>query len=157
MNRTAEREKKYTWVGPIILGHLALYKHPSSLLEIKSVSDIGQNIVIGKLDGLALNSLRSEIDVNALHTSSDEQSADLLYHRRGDLWVTGDIDGPMAIKRLGLPMPDLVFKRGVTDLSLGCSLKMETPTLARLKAAHDSMADFRKEVIGRYLTPDNGS
>jgi len=151
MNRTPERESKYTWVGPMILGHIALYQHQDSKLQINSIADIGRNRVIGKIDGLALKSLRREIIVNAVHTSSDEQSAELLFRRRADLWITGDIDGPMAISSLHLPKPKLVLKSDKTILSMGCSLNMLGSTLSRLKSAHNSMTEFRLKVIEKYI------
>lgn len=154
MNRTAEREPKYTWVGPMLIGHLSIYKRPDSTIIIESLSDINQYTVIGKTDGIALKKLKAEIDFQALYTSSDEQSAKLLFRGRGELWATGNIDGPMAIKKLGLPMPTRVFKLNETDLSMGCSLKLTPATLKKLQDAHNSMADFNKATIEKYLTAE---
>ena len=152
MNRTPQREKKYTWVGPMLIGHLTVYKVPSSPIIINSIEDISKYMVIGKTDGIAIKDLLTKIDFKTLYTSSDEQSAKLLYRGRGDLWATGDMDGPMAIKRLDLPMPIAVYKRTPTDLSMGCSLKLTPGTLSKLTKAHDSMASFRKAVVDKYLS-----
>ncbi|PCJ48502.1 MAG: hypothetical protein COA74_08910 [Gammaproteobacteria bacterium] len=151
MNRTPLREKKYTWVGPMHLGYLTVYKVPSSPIVINSISDISQYLVIGKTDGIALRDLKEKIDFKALYTSSDEQSARLLYRGRGELWATGNVDGPMATKKLGLPLPIAVFQNTPTDLSMGCSLKLLPATLEKLIEANDSMSDFRKIIIDKYL------
>jgi len=153
MNRTKQREHKYTWVGPMILGYLAVYKRPDSEIVINLVEDLKGLTIIGKIDGMAIQDLKSEVDFKVISTSSDEQSARLLYRKRGDLWTTGDIDDPMAIQRIKLPMPSLVFKRAKTDLSMGCSLNLAPEVLTKLKKAHDSMAEYRQITIKKYL-PD---
>lgn len=152
MNRTAQREAKYTWVGPMLIGNYSLYKRPDSPIVINQVSDIEDYVVIGKTDGTALKDLKKEIDFQTVYTSSDEQSAKLLFHGRGDLWATGDMDGPMAIKNLGLPMPTLAFTRNKTDLSMGCSLKLLPSTLKKLQDAHDTMSDFRNNIVKKYIS-----
>jgi len=150
MNRTAERELKYQWVGPLVIGGIGIYKKPLSSIEITSLKDLKNYVVVGKEDSVSIKYLKDIFDAEVIKASSDEQAIKLLYHGRAQLWAAGIIDGPLAAKYLGLPKPEIAFKRGITDLSMGCSLNISPIQYKKLLKAYDSMEDFRKAVMKRY-------
>jgi len=150
MNRTAERELKYQWIGPLVIGGIAIYKQPSSTIEINSLKDLKDYIVVGKQDSVSIKYLKDVFNVKVLKASSDEQAIKLLYRGRAQLWAAGIIDGPLAAKYLELPRPEIAFRRGITDLSIGCSSNIPSSHYKKLLKAHDSMEDFRKSILDKY-------
>jgi len=151
MNRTAKREPKFHWVGPMIHGGVAIYKRPGSPIEINSIFDLKKHLIIGKRDGVSIQDLEARFGINILYTSSDEQAVKLLYQKRANLWAAGLIDGPLAAKAMNLPQPEIAFIRGKTDLSMGCSLNLSPEKLQTLQKAYKTMAEFTEKVINSYI------
>lgn len=150
MNKTKEREKKYQWIGPMIIGGIAIFKKPDSPIVINSMDDLQNYTVIGKVDSVSIQSLKEKYNIKLLEASTDEQAVTLLYHGRAPLLAAGIIDAPLAAKYLDYPKPVMAFKRGTVELSIGCSLNLPALKMNKLLDAYHSMNSFRQKILDKY-------
>jgi len=152
MNRTPQREDQYLWVGPLIMGGLALYKHQDSDIEIKSLSDIKNYTIVGKVDGIAIKDLDTKYGAKLIKAQTDETAAKMFAQKRADLWASGLKDAPLAARYLNLPQPVLAYKMSESDLSMGCSPDMQQSDYSQLVSAYGQIDDLREQIIASYMS-----
>lgn len=156
MNNTLERRDKYRWVGPMILGGLALYKHKDSKIEITSLEQLKNYTVVAKIDGVAGKGLDTNHGATLVKAQNDRTAARMFAKGRGDLWAAGIVDGPLAAQYVGIPQPVIAFRMSSTELSMGCSLGLPDSSYKQLVDAHEAIADIRKDILERYKYGQQG-
>lgn len=151
MNRTPQRETQYLWVGPLVMGGLALFKHQDSDIEITSMADIKHYSIVGKIDGIAIKDLDTKYGAKVIKAQTDETAAKMFAQKRADLWASGLKDAPLAAKYVGIAQPVLAFKMKESDLSMGCSPYIQKTAYEQLIKAHQEISELRLQIIASYM------
>ena len=154
MNRTAEREKYYQWIGPLVSGGLAIYKKADSDIVLNSLNDLKGRTVVGKIDSIALDAIKPEHGAEVVVSGTDEAAAKMFHIGRAELWAGGMIDTPLAARYIGIPEPKVALRLSKADVNIGCSLKLDSNVMKVLRAAHDQVQkELGPTILERYLSP----
>lgn len=154
--RTPEREKLFSWVGPLVTGEWAIFKRNDSDIEITALSDLQNYAVVGMASSADALALQAALGRNILQTASGELAAQMLYRGRADLWISDVFGGVTSAKAMGLPIPKVAFFWKTSDLSLACSAKTSPALIDRLNEANRGLEDFKRDLLAKVSgTPRN--
>jgi polar amino acid transport system substrate-binding protein len=130
--RTAERERLFKWVGPLVKNDWVIYaraddsRHPKALEELRPYVVGGyQNDAVG----VFLKAQGFKVDLS----NFDMQNVQKLAYKRIDFWATGELLGQYLIARNGYKgqiVPLFTFKHA--ELYLACNAEMKQPVVDRL-------------------------
>lgn len=140
--RTAERENKFHWIGPIFRVQWAFFKHRDSDFAINSIDDARKVQSIGTYTDDAKEAMLKRLGFTNLVSMRDNQkNFKRLYRQRIDLMV-GSLTGVEMWKRRYNADPNTVIPCHVfrtVDLYLALSHGTNPATLAKLQKAFDSI------------------
>jgi len=136
--RTEEREKRFSWVGPVAQSDWVFFAKADSTIKLNTLDDARKFKIGGYRDdalALYLKGLKFAID----EAYYDEQNVKKLEGGRIDLWATGSQNGPFFAGKTNTKIkPLLSFKK--TELYLACNLSVAAETIAKLNATLQAMA-----------------
>lgn len=141
INYTDERKDLFQWIAPTQVGGWAIFQRPDGNIEINTVSDVKNYELVGKISSPATTEVERVIGRKVLRTSADEDSIQLLYRGRADLWISGVYDAPAAARKMNMPPPKMVLNWKPATFGIGCSLKTNADAVDVLvKANHERLA-----------------
>lgn len=150
--RTPERERLFSWVGPLIVGEWAIFKRTDSDIEISALSELQNYAVVGMAGSADALALEKALRKNILQAGSGELAAQMLYRGRADLWISETIGGIVSAKAVGLPTPKVAFHWKTSDLSLACSKKTSPVLIDKLDQANRDLEDLKNDLINRLVS-----
>jgi polar amino acid transport system substrate-binding protein len=128
--RTEEREKSFSWVGPVAPNDWVLFAKADSKIELKTLDD-AKKYKVGGYRGDAVSLYLKDQKFTVDEATNDEQSIQKLNAGRIDLWATGIQSGPYNAKKLKINVkPLLSFKK--TELYLACNPSVAPDIIAKL-------------------------
>ena len=136
--RTAERESKFKWVGPIVQNNWVFLAKESSGISVSSMAE-AKALRVGGYQGdavaLYLQSQGFELDL----ASRDNLNALKLDRGRIDLWATGHLLGPYTAKLSGISglKPILTFRQ--TIMSIAFNINTDDAVIDKLNAELEAM------------------
>ncbi len=136
--RTAERESKFKWVGPIVQNNWVFLAKESSGISVSSMAE-AKALRVGGYQGdavaLYLQSQGFELDL----ASRDNLNALKLDRGRIDLWATGHLLGPYTAKLSGISglKPILTFRQ--TIMSIAFNINTDDAIIDKLNAELEAM------------------
>lgn len=140
MSRTAGREAKYLWVGPLVSNEWAIFAkagaaaYPSALSEVKDRN-------IGSYAGDAIVDYLQSRDYRVDAAPNDDVNPNKLLNGRIDFWATGKLIGLYRLKQQNIDNIKPIFVFNKTEMYLACNRRSSPALIARLNAA---LADLRR-------------
>jgi polar amino acid transport system substrate-binding protein len=134
MGRVREREKSYSWIGPIATNDWSLFakmptgRHPKSLEDIKGAR-IGSYYGDGGVAFLTRRGFRVDV------APRDEFNPRKLQLNRIDYWATGKWSGQYWLKTQGIDGIEPVLMIQKSEMYLACNLAMPATMVKALNAA----------------------
>ena len=138
VGRTAEREQKYQWVGPIGVTRWALFATREDKIVLKSLSDARPYLVGTIIDDLSIPLLKSK-NIRVAEVASDRLNPPKLLRRRIDLWATAELPGLYILRDLGIKDLEPVFQMATVQMYLACNRSMAASEIARLNGIVKTM------------------
>ncbi|WP_374763445.1 substrate-binding periplasmic protein [Yunchengibacter salinarum] len=135
MNRTAAREDRFAWVGPLITGKWQFYSRQQDHLTLESVEDAHDLVVVGLRGSANLASYRATGGKRIIAVDEDAMAADLLMHGRARLWLTGKRDAHHVMERDPRVKARLALTFRDVRLSLGCHPDTDPTLMDRMRTA----------------------
>lgn len=163
--RTAEREPKYKWIGPIATDGIFFYKKKGSPLNIQTLEDAKNVGSVGSPHkGLVFGVLQKQGFTNLDTISKTTNNIKKLVRGRIDLFVG---ETPLGIQykaqSLGLKMSEVIEKTPVQlvefPLYIACSKDTSDETVESWQQALDKLKQSGKytEIYNKYLGSQAGS
>jgi len=145
MLRTAERENKYKWVGPLSTMKLVFFKKKGSTITLNSIDDAKKVSKIGVTKGVANFEMLSKqgfTNLEVLTGSEDEENIRKLVDGDIDLWPTLLMAGLYNSRLQGLsgeiePIKDVVAFGG--DLYIAFNIQTDDEVIQKWQNALDSL------------------
>ncbi|MES2949279.1 MAG: ABC transporter substrate-binding protein [Pseudomonadota bacterium] len=136
--RTEEREKSFSWVGPVAPNDWVLFAKADSSIQLASVED-ARKYRVGGYRGDAVTLFLQGQKFNIDEAVNDEQNVKKLDAGRIELWATGSQAGPFIAGKMKIKIkPLLSIKR--TELYLACNVSVAPETIAKLNTTLQAMA-----------------
>lgn len=132
INYTDERKRLFQWVVPTQVGGWAIFQRPGGTIKVEQISDVADYELVGKISSPATSEIERIIGRRVLRTSGDEDSIQLLYRGRADLWISGVYDAPDAAQKMNMPAPELVLNWKPAAFGIGCSKQTNSDIVAAL-------------------------
>jgi polar amino acid transport system substrate-binding protein len=133
MNRTADREPLFRWLGPVAKSSWTVFARQDSIIVANELDDLRRH-PIGVPRGWAIE--RFLID-NRMEVRPSYLPIDLLRQLQSgrlELVALGGLSGPFTARRNGLPEPKPVLVVQRQDVWLGCHPGSDDRRLDRLEA-----------------------
>ena len=149
--RSAERERLFKWVGPLVADDFVAFTLPGSSVKVNSVNDL-KNYRVGAYKGDYVAEMLRERNIPVIEALQDNSNATKLVDGRIDLWVSGSTSGPYAADQVGVRGLQQVFT--IENQGLYLALNKSTPddVVTKLQAALDTMRSdgTLEEIHNRY-------
>ncbi|SMC26611.1 amino acid ABC transporter substrate-binding protein, PAAT family [Andreprevotia lacus DSM 23236] len=153
--RTAERERFYRWIGPLVADEIKLFARADNPLRLNSAADASK-FRVGGYNGDAYSDLAEKMGIPLERAASDVQNLLKLRAGRIDLWVAGSRVGPYRARLAGFQngiKPVLTLASGKdTQMWLACNPQLGGATFDRLNAAVQAVlkAGELERISARY-------
>lgn len=135
--RTEEREKNFSWVGPVAPNHWVLFAKADSTIKLGSLDD-ARKFKVGGYRGDAVTLYLQGQKFTIDEAVNDEQNVQKLDAGRIELWATGSQAGPFVSGKMKVKIkPLLSFKK--TELYLACNPSVAPETISKLNATLQAM------------------
>lgn len=134
--RTAEREDRFQWAGPIAHGGVALYAVKEFRKLVHDVADInalGLTVGVKRQDITERVALAAGI-ANLSVTTNEENLVEMLKYDRFDLWAGGKLTGRTRLEEGGLPHAREVLTLTEVPVSVACNKGVDPAKVAALDA-----------------------
>lgn len=138
VGRTAEREHKFQWIGPIGQTHWALYAPREDKIVLKSLSDAQPYLVGTIIDDLSIPLLKRR-NIRVAEVASDRLNPPKLLRRRIDLWATAELPAQYILRDLGIKDLVPVFRMASVQMYLACNRSMADAEVTRLNGIVKAM------------------
>lgn len=148
MYRTAEREKAFKWVGPIVQGRLAVFSLRSRHLRPNALKDL-RGLRIASLRDIAAASKMIRAGFAPTYASNPSHAVQLLLSDRVDALALDELRFSTALATMNMP-PDafeIVFVLSEESLCYAFSPDTSDTLVARFQKALDAVVkkpDYRK-------------
>ncbi|WP_277372218.1 ABC transporter substrate-binding protein [Pseudomonas sp. AA-38] len=151
LSRSAEREPRFKWVGPLSEIQLVLLKMPGNPIVLNSLDD-ARRYSIGAVAGTSVSQYLEKQNFSLKTTLSNAPAK--LQAGEFDLWATTNPAGDYESRQDGVGKLDVAFSISSTQLYL--ALNKETPdeVVQKLQSTLDQMRQegFIDQVTARYLS-----
>jgi polar amino acid transport system substrate-binding protein len=138
MSRTAEREEKYLWIGPLVSNEWAIFAkvgasaYPGTIGEVKDSN-------IGSYAGDAIVDYLQSRDYRVDAAPNDDVNPNKLLNGRIDFWATGKLIGLYRLKQQNIDNIKPIFVFNKTEMYLACNRQSSPALIARLNVALAAM------------------
>ncbi|WP_026340802.1 ABC transporter substrate-binding protein [Thioalkalivibrio sp. ALJT] len=154
--RTAEREDRFAWVGPLVANQWHAFALEGSDVDADSLEALQHYRVGGQRDDavtLFLQDRGIAVDV----APDDRLNARKLAADRIDVWVSGEYLAPWYARQEGVGELRSLFAFHDTVMSLACHPETDRTLLDRMQEELDAMrSDGRHAAIVREVLDSNG-
>ncbi|WP_158567967.1 MULTISPECIES: ABC transporter substrate-binding protein [unclassified Duganella] len=138
VGRTAERERKFQWIGPIGQTNWALFAPREDKIVLQSLNDAQPYLVGTIIDDLSIPLLKSK-NIRVAEVASDRLNPPKLLRRRIDLWATAELPALYILRDLGIKDLEPVFRMATVHMYLACNRNMPDGEVARLNGVVKAM------------------
>lgn len=102
LERSQEREARYTWVSPLLITRTGFYSRPDSDLAVHSLAD-ARELAVGTYAGSAVHEYLQSFGYSGVQVAREELlNARKLQAKRIDLWATDSVSGRYFARRAGI-------------------------------------------------------
>ncbi|PHV10740.1 hypothetical protein CSQ89_14640 [Chitinimonas sp. BJB300] len=139
--RTAEREPKFKWVGPLALNTWMLYRLVDGNIQLNTLED-ARSLRIGTYNADARDVFLRAKGFNVDTAVNDAVNPRKLLARRIDLWATSPFEANSQISANGWSgqiVPALTFNR--VELYLACNLGVRNEVVDKLNVILNGMSN----------------
>jgi polar amino acid transport system substrate-binding protein len=158
--RTAERESRYQWVGPLCIVHWHFFTRADSPVKIGCLKDARRVRAIATYRNDAKERyLKLQGFTNLESSNSPQSNLKKLMSGRVDLWLHPDIGAPLVARKLGIDTAGLKMTLPVTSATLYIAFSRETPS-SLVKRWQRTLDGIKKDgtftaIAARWLPPEN--
>ena len=138
VGRTAEREQKFQWVGPIGQTHWTLFASREDKIVLHSLNDAKPYLVGTIIDDLSIPLLKDK-NIRIAEVASDRLNPPKLLRRRIDLWASAELPALYIMRDLGIKDLEPVFRLTTVQMYLACNKNMADKDIARLNGVVRTM------------------
>ncbi|MEM7194379.1 MAG: ABC transporter substrate-binding protein [Pseudomonadota bacterium] len=149
--RTAEREPKFKWVGPLVQNNWVFLARERNDIEISSLDD-AKGLKVGGYQGDAVALFLADQGFDLDLTPHDSLNARKLARDRIDLWATGHLLGPYQASLEGLSGFEPVFTFRETIMAIAMNINTPDEIVDRLNSELQAMraSGVIAEIEARY-------
>lgn len=144
--RTAEREAKFKWVGPLVENNWVFLAKGSRNIVLQNLAE-GKNYRVGGYQGDAVALYLADQGYVIDLTPKDDLNARKIDRDRIDLWATGHLLGPYYARQQGVTGLILVMTFRKTIMSIAFNLDTDAAIIDRLNTELEAMK--REGVVAR--------
>ena len=137
--RNAEREKRFLWIGPLLVNAWAIYAGPHSPDRVRTLDDVRPPAVIGGYLGDAVAQYLVDRGYRVQQINDDARNVQLLALGRIDYWASGVYHANYLLAKSPQTAIHPVLQFNVTDLYLACNPQLPGTAFARLRQAFSAM------------------
>lgn len=150
LSRTAERESRFKWVGPLSEIQLVLLKKPGSSIVLHSLDD-ARKYSIGAVSGTSVSQYLAKRNFNTKNVLSGAPGK--LQAGEFDLWATTNPAGNYESSKAGVGRLEVAFSISSTQLYLAMNKETPDEVVQTLQSTLDQMRKegFIDQVAARYL------
>lgn len=136
--RTAEREEKFKWVGPLVENNWVFLAKESRNISVQNLEE-GKNYRVGGYQGDAVALYLTDQGYQMDLTPKDDLNARKINRDRIDLWATGHLLGPYYAKQQGVTglVPIMTFRK--TIMSIAFNIDTDDAIIDRLNTELEAM------------------
>lgn len=136
--RTAEREEKFKWVGPLVENNWVFLAKESRNISVKDLED-GKKYRVGGYQGDAVALYLTDQGYDMDLTPKDDLNARKINRDRIDLWATGHLLGPYYAKQQGVGglVPVMTFRE--TIMSIAFNINTDDAIIDKLNTELEAM------------------
>ena len=138
INHTPDRENMFQWISPTQVGGWAIFQRPDDTIILNSIEDVSRYALVGRIGSPATAEIEKIVGRKVLKTGADEDSIQLLYRGRTDLWVSGIYDAPAAALKMNMKPPKVAFHWKPATFGIACSKKTDLELIKPLVAANQA-------------------
>lgn len=138
--RTASREDKFHWIGPVGQYNWILLAKSGNNLNISRLEDI-RGLRIGGYEGDAATTFLQEQGFEVSTLPDEPLNAQRLAQNLIDVWITSDINGYKVAEDTGYPDVEEAFRIKSVGLYLAMNPDTDPHILAKLDQAYQSLLD----------------
>lgn len=144
--RTAQREAKFKWVGPLVENNWVFLAKKSRNISVQNLEE-GKDYRVGGYQGDAVALYLTDQGYQMDLTQRDELNARKISRDRIDLWATGHLLGPYYAMQQGVfgLIPVMTFRE--TIMSIAFNINTDDAIIDRLNAELEAMK--REGVVAR--------
>ncbi|MBA1274162.1 substrate-binding periplasmic protein [Stutzerimonas azotifigens] len=150
LSRTAQRESRYKWVGPLSEIQLVLLKKPGNPIVLHSLDD-ARKYSIGSVDGTSVSQYLAKRNFDVKNVLSGAPTK--LQAGEFDLWATTNPAGQYESSKAGVGRLEVAFSISSTQLYLAMNKETPDEVVQKLQSTLDQMRKegFIDQVTARYL------
>ena len=144
--RTAQREEKFKWVGPLVKNNWVFLAKKSRNISVQNLEE-GKDYRVGGYQGDATALYLIDRGYQMDLAQRDELNALKISRDRIDLWATGHLAGPYYAMQQGVTglVPVMTFRESI--LSIAFNINTDDALIDRLNAELEAMK--REGVVAR--------
>lgn len=150
LSRSAEREPRFKWVGPLSEIQLVLLKMPGNPITLNSLDD-ARKYSIGSVAGTSVSEYLTtrNFDVKTVLSAAPAK----LQAGEFDLWATTNPAGDYEASKAGVGKLEVAYAISRTQLYLALNKEMPDEVVQKLQSTLDQMRKegFIDQVTARYL------
>ena len=129
--RTAERENKFKWVGPIVQNNWVFIAKASSNISLSNLEE-AKSLRVGGYQGDAVALYLADQGFTLDLAPQDNLNALKIDRNRIDLWATGHLLGPFQAKQLGVGGLEPVLTFRETIMSIAFNINTDDALIEKL-------------------------
>lgn len=150
LSRSAQRESRYKWVGPLSEIQLVLLKMPGSPIVLNNLDD-ARKYSIGSVAGTSVSQYLAKRNFEVKSVLSGAPAR--LQAGEFDLWATTNPAGNFESNKAGVGRLEVAYSISSTQLYLAMNKQTPDDVVQKLQSALDQMRKegFINQVTARYL------
>lgn len=150
LSRSAEREPRFKWVGPLSEIQLVLLKMPGNPIELRSLED-ARKYSVGSVAGTSVSQYLEKRGFGVKHVLSGAPAK--LQAGEFDLWATTNPAGDYEAGKAGIGKLEVALSMSSTQLYLAMNKETPDEVVQQLQSTLDQMRKegFIDKVAARYL------
>jgi polar amino acid transport system substrate-binding protein len=150
LSRSADRESRFKWVGPLSEIQLVLLKIPGNPITLNSLDD-ARTYRVGSVAGTSVSQYLTQRNFTVKNVLSNAPAK--LQAGEFDLWATTNPAGNYEAGKAGIGKLEVAFAISSTQLYLAMNKETPDEVVQKLQSALDQMRKegFIDQVAARYL------
>ncbi|WP_027706740.1 substrate-binding periplasmic protein [Zooshikella ganghwensis] len=149
--RTAERENKFKWVGPLFEEEWIILARKSRNITINQLADLNK-YAVGSFEADAITDYLLEKKINVIKAKNDVVNAMKLKIDKIDLWATSSLSGPFIAQRQKMDDIERIFTFSKSGLWLAMNKSTSDETIELLNSALSTLRNEGRieAIIDKY-------
>lgn len=147
VGRTAEREQKFKWIGPIGHSRWMFFGLRDSNIRLRQLHDARPYLVGTIIDDLSIPILKGN-HIRVALVAADHLNPPKLLRRRIDLWASAELPATYLMREQGVDKVEPLLTFATIPMFVACNNSMRDDEVARLNGiVHAMIADKSIERI----------